>query len=205
MRSVIPARPRRTTRVIKKKTKPKVKEVKAKGRRKTKQKRIAKPIAKKWNKQKTEAGAVLDDVDILRNMFLKSQRAHREANRKLQIKKKPKKEETINVNLPKSIFTECFMKEEACNVKFNWENSASPSPSLIEEDMKYVEDNMNIIMDGAFENEMNLHDTHNRILIPACVVNETVNLNEKDALDILIEQATFVTDGLFDFKFDCEL
>ena len=186
-----------------KKTKPIVKQVKGKRTRKIKQKHIAKPIAKKWNKQKTEAVAVLNDVDILRNMFIKSKRG--DARRKLQIKKKQKKEETINVYLPKSIFTECFMKEEDCNVKFNWENSASPSPSLVEEDMKYVEDNMNIIMDGAFENEMNLNDTHNRIFIPACVVNETVNLNDKDALDILLEQATFVTDGLFDFKFDCEL
>ena len=147
-------------------------------------------------KKKKESAIVLSEIDILRDVYLKSHAA-----RRLQEKKKQEKEGTINVNLPKSIFTDCFVNEEDCNVKFNWENTASVSPSLVEEDMKYLDS----IMDGAFENEMNLNDTHSRILIPACVVNETVNMDDKDAIDVLFEQATFVTNDAYDFKFDCEL
>ena len=66
-------------------------------------------------------------------------------------------------------------------------------------------------MNGAFKNELDLNATYDAMRHKensAClsdVLNETAHMDDEDAVKLLFDTASFVTDDLFNFDFDCEL
>ena len=194
-KKVIRIRPKRNKKNSKKIT-PKAKP-KAKRKVKTKFKCVGTPVAKRWKRDKeVESVITLGTAEFLRANLVKLEKERRELQEKVN-----KMKEAITVHLPN---TDKCMKDEDCKIQFTFDNM---SPSLEKEDMEYLDTMMN----GAFKNEVDLNATYDTMRYnenSACladVLNETAHMDDEDAVKLLFDTASFVTDDLFKFDFDCEL
>lgn len=194
-KSVIRVGPKRAS---KKKAKMKFMKLKITPKAKPKVKCVGTPIAKRWKKEKEEESVItLSTENFLRDNLLKLDKEERELQEMVNKK-------TINVELPTTLYTDCCMKEEDCKIQFSFDDV---SPSLEMADMEYIDTMMN----GAFKNELDLYATYDAMRHrenTACLrelLDETASMDSKDAVKLLFDTASFVTDDLFNFDFDCEL